>query len=100
MGMTGWTTYIAVVYSRPINVAANFSYMSAIIVTCVNIAGSKLVTKMTEIEGWPSRAETKVHFMASITDVLWHYPAMSGLVIAKCISPLGKQSFYPTLNSE
>lgn len=61
MGMTGLTTYIAVVYSVPINVASNFSYMSAIIVTCVNIAGSKLVTKTTEIEGWSGRTEIKVH---------------------------------------
>ena len=60
MGMTGLTTYIAVVYSVPINVATNFSYMSAIIVTCVNIAGAKLVTKTTEIEGWSGRTQIKV----------------------------------------
>lgn len=60
MAVTGFTTYIAVVYSVPINVASNFSYMSAILVTCVNIAGSKLVTKTTEMEGWTSRTQIKV----------------------------------------
>ena len=59
MGVTGFTTYVAVIYSVPINVASNFSYMSAIIVTCVNIAGSKLVTSTTEMEGWSGRTQIK-----------------------------------------
>lgn len=38
----------------------HWSYMSPLIVTGVNIAGSKFVTKTTEIEGWSPRTEIKV----------------------------------------
>ena len=61
MGITGLVTYIAIVYSTAINVASNFSYTSAIIVTCVNIMGSRFVTKTTEMEGWSARTQIKVH---------------------------------------
>ena len=38
----------------------HWSYMSPLIVTGVNIVGSKFVTKTTEIEGWSPRTEIKV----------------------------------------
>lgn len=77
MGMTGLTSYVAVVYSTPINVLSNFSYMSALIVTCVNIAGSKFVTKTTELEGWTARTQIKAsiyHFAPMHVHLLCNLP--------------------------
>lgn len=60
MGLTGLATYMAVVHSSKINAACGLSYMSSLIVTGVNIAGSALVTATVDLEGWAPRSQVKV----------------------------------------
>ena len=60
MGLTGVATYLAVVYSSSINAACGLSYMSSLIVTGVNIAGSALVKKTVDLEGWAPHNRVKV----------------------------------------
>ena len=59
MGLTGSTSYVAIVYSSTINKVCRLSYASSVMVAAVNIAGSTLVKITVELEGWAPRTAIK-----------------------------------------